>query len=223
MEPTISAVQREASVPTDAPPSAALDGLRRFTASRPAQERCELCGTALCSEHSHLLQRKSRQITCSCDACAILFCGQEGARFLRIPRRIERLNQLSIDALTWDAMLLPINLVYFVRRVDGRTEAFYPSPAGAMSSLLELPDMEVFFRNEPDITGMAAEVEALLVNRIGDATSSFIVPIDVCYRLVGTIRTSWRGLSGGHGVWKAIADFFAELDRVSTPAEASHA
>lgn len=223
MEPRISAAPREAGAPPEAPSSAALDGLRRFAASRPAQERCELCGTALSSEHSHLLQCEKRQITCSCDACAILFCGQEGTRFLRIPRRIERLDQLAIDTLAWDAMLLPINLVFFVRRVDGKAEAFYPSPAGAMSSLLEVPDLEAFFRNEPAITGMAAEVEALLVNRIGDATSSFIVPIDVCYRLVGTIRTSWRGLSGGVDVWKAIADFFAELDGVSTPAEASHA
>jgi hypothetical protein len=222
MEPMSSAAQHKA--PSEAASSGALAGLRRFTASRPAQERCELCGIALSARHPHLLQRDSRQIICSCDACAILFCGQETARFLRIPRRIERLDQLAIDPLAWDAMMLPINLVFFVRQVDGATQAFYPSPAGAMSSLVEMPNLQALFPDQPAINGLAPEVEALLVNRIGDKTSSFIVPIDACYRLVGTIRTHWRGLSGGHDVWQAIADFFAELDRISAPAaEASHA
>jgi hypothetical protein len=60
------------------------------------------------------------------------------------------------------------------------------------------------------------EVEALLVHRIGEQQGYFVVPIDTAYRLVGLIRTRWRGLSGGAAVWQAIAEFFSELERRST-------
>jgi hypothetical protein len=46
---------------------------------------------------------------------------------------------------------------------------------------------------------------------MGAAKNYFIVPIDECYRLVGLIRTHWRGLSGGTEVWKEMRDFFAQL------------
>jgi hypothetical protein len=39
----------------------------------------------------------------------------------------------------------------------------------------------------------------------------YIAPIDECYKLVGLIRTNWRGLSGGTEVWIEIGRFFAEL------------
>ena len=39
----------------------------------------------------------------------------------------------------------------------------------------------------------------------------YLVPIDECYKLVGLIRTHWRGLSGGTEVWREIGAFFAAL------------
>ena len=62
------------------------------------------------------------------------------------------------------------------------------------------------------------DVEALLVNRVRESRQHWIVPIDECYGLVGLIRTSWRGLTGGGEVWEAIARRFEELDRRSRPA-----
>jgi hypothetical protein len=41
----------------------------------------------------------------------------------------------------------------------------------------------------------------------------YLVPIDECYKLVGLIRTHWRGLSGGTEVWREIGAFFAELKK----------
>jgi hypothetical protein len=35
--------------------------------------------------------------------------------------------------------------------------------------------------------------------------------MDDCYRLVGLIRTHWKGLSGGNEVWAEIAGFFSAL------------
>jgi hypothetical protein len=58
---------------------------------------------------------------------------------------------------------------------------------------------------------MEPDVEALLVNRIRNASEYYIAPIDECYKLVGLIRANWRGLSGGTEVWKEISEFFNAL------------
>ena len=189
-----------------------LAALRRFARIRPASERCELCGAALDPQHPHLLDTHSLQITCSCDACAILFSGQEGAKFLRVPRRVLRLRNFSFSETEWDAMMLPINLAFFIRGRNGETEVLYPSPAGAMASTLALPAWRKIFAADRTLLALESQVEALLVNRIGPEGAYFVVPLDACYRLVGLIRTSWRGLSGGAEVWQAIAGFFAELE-----------
>jgi hypothetical protein len=49
----------------------------------------------------------------------------------------------------------------------------------------------------------------LLVNRT--AREYFVLPIDECYRLVGLMRSHWKGLSGGTEVWREIHLFFAEM------------
>jgi hypothetical protein len=87
----------------------------------------------------------------------------------------------------------------------------YPSPAGATESLLPLTAWETLAANNPDLTQMQPDVEALLANRVGDAHAYFIAPIDKGYELVGTIRKHWKGLSGGEEVWREIDGFFAAL------------
>jgi hypothetical protein len=50
------------------------------------------------------------------------------------------------------------------------------------------------------------------------------VSIDHCYKLVGLLRTHWRGLSGGPEAWQMIERFFAELKEKSRPCgRSSHA
>ena len=86
-------------------------------------------------------------------------------------------------------------------------------------------------RDNPALLEMEADVEALLVNRIGHARGFanpeyYIVPIDECFKLVGLIRSHWQGLSGGTEVWREIAQFFAALKARSPQAqmaETSHA
>jgi len=85
--------------------------------------------------------------------------------------------------------------------------AYYPSPAGATESLL---DLETWSEIAGDVV-LRADVEALVVNRLRPPHEYYILPIDHCYRLVGLIRTKWRGLSGGAEVHEAIDAFFAGM------------
>ena len=50
------------------------------------------------------------------------------------------------------------------------------------------------------LEGLEPDAEALIVNRLGSARQHAIVPIDECYRLVGLVRVSWEGISGGTGM-----------------------
>lgn len=218
MEPHPHASQDESA------PAEALEALRRFARTRSDTERCELCGAEIGGDHPHLLNRASRQIACSCSACAILFCGRQDAQFLRVPKRSLRLEDFAFSEAEWDAMTLPIHMAFFVRGHRDESTALYPSPAGVMQSMIALPAWPQLTRSHPVIASVEPEVETLLVNRIGGQSAYFIVPLDTAYRLVGVIRTKWRGLSGGAEVWQAIADFFAGLDSRSTVArEAAHA
>ncbi len=108
--------------------------------------------------------------------------------------------------------MIPINLAFFYRDSSaGRVLAMYPSPAGAIESLLSLEAWGEIAAEHPALEKMEDDVETFLVNRIGAAAQYYIVPIDECYRLVGLIRMHWRGLSGGAEVWKEIHQFFDSL------------
>src|SRR5271163_1677885 len=145
--------------------------LRQLARRRPAagvEERCELCSAPLAAAHQHLLDPKKRQIVCACDGCVILFCGQTGAHYLRVPRRIQRLVSFRMTDLQWDALMLPINLAFFYRdSAAGRVLAMYPSPAGATESLLSLESWQEIAAQNRALQRMEQDVEALLVNRIG--------------------------------------------------------
>jgi hypothetical protein len=192
---------------------ATISRLRRLATPAAVLERCELCGADIGTEHAHLLEPKSRQLRCACEACAILFSGNADQRYRRVPRRIVRLAALPVGDEIFAS--LPINLAFFFRGADGKLTAMYPSPAGATESLLPMDS-----GLEAALGPMQPEVEALLVNRVGGRRDAYIVPIDRCYHLVGLIRTQWRGLSGGAEVWRQVVEFFDDLARRSSPGPA---
>ena len=99
--------------------------------------------------------------------------------------------------------------------------AFYPSPGGATESLPVAEEWQALAEENPVLRELEPDVEALLVNRLGPAPEHYRVCIDECYKLVGTVRTHWRGFSGGAAVWEEIARFFAALKARSRPAGGS--
>ncbi len=126
------------------------------------------------------------------------------------------MRDFQIDDQEWASLLLPINLAFFFySSVEGRVVAQYPSPAGAMHSQLDLEYWLTIEERFPLVKKLQADVEALLVNRVATPPQYYLAPIDQCYRLVGILRTNWRGLSGGTEVWKEIDHFFNELRLMS--------
>jgi Family of unknown function (DUF5947) len=191
--------------------------LRKFARPRLPVERCELCSSALMHEHPHLLELKSRQIVCACDACSTLFDGMSGGKYKRVSRRAWLLKDFQISEGEWEQLLIPINMAFFFySSTHGRMVTLYPSPAGAIESTLPLDAWSEIVTNNPMLNNLEPDIEALLVNRVGYARGSapaeyFFAPMDECYKLVGLIRTHWKGLSGGNEVWEEIGGFFSSL------------
>lgn len=208
----------------EAPKQDVFANLRQYLRPRPvAAERCELCGTPVGPEHPHLLEMKNRKIACSCSPCALLFGSGAALRYKPIPRDIFLLTGFEITDAQWEGLGIPINMAFFCHTLAGTDEsrkpsAYYPSPAGATESLLDLETWEEIAGENPQLSRMQDEVEALLVNRVTVPYEYYLVPIDQCFALVGLIRKQWRGFSGGADLWKSIAGFFASLKERARPA-----
>jgi hypothetical protein len=202
-------------------PSSGFLALRRFAAGERIAgkkqatpvEQCELCSQPLSVEHRHLLETATRKIVCACDACTMRFEGVLEGRFKIIPRDARPLTDFKINDAEWENLSLPINLAFFFYHTPTqKMAAMYPSPAGATESLLPLTAWASIVRQNPALCEMQQDVEALLINRVGDKRDYFLAPIDKCFQLVGTIRLHWHGLSGGEEVWQAIDEFFDRLN-----------
>jgi Family of unknown function (DUF5947) len=195
----------------------AFAALRRFARKRTVVERCEMCSQELGEEHEHLVEPVNRKLICACQACAILFEGQSGTKYKRVPRLVLFLRDFQLSDAQWDGLMVPIEMAFFFKSSpQNKLIALYPSPAGPTESLLALDTWAEIVEMNPILLGMQPDVSALLVNRVGHCRGTataeyYLVPIDECYKLVGLIRTHWRGLSGGTEVWREIGTFFAGL------------
>jgi hypothetical protein len=188
-----------------------------------------MCGRELAAEHQHLIEPEKRKLVCACDACAVLFTTQAGTKLRRVPRRVRYLPNFRLSDEQWNGLMIPIEMAFFFdSSAHSRVVAFYPSPAGATESLLELDTWKEVVSENPILADMTPDVEALLVNRVGAArgvpAQYYVVPIDECYKLVGLIRLNWHGLSGGTEMWREITAFFAALkEKAEIPREIASA
>lgn len=199
------------------PKRGSLAALQQFVRKpqRDPVEACESCAAKVAPAHQHLLDLDTGRILCACDACAILFIDETRQHYRRIPRDVERIGFLMDDA-EWDCLQIPIKLAFFVYVGKAqRMVAYYPSPAGAMESSLDLGDWNAIAARNPLLQRFTPDVEALLVNRLSDQPRYYRAPVDHCYRLIGIIRMHWRGFSGGDEVWKQIGEFFHHIDQAS--------
>jgi hypothetical protein len=180
------------------------------------EERCDVCGRPVAPGHRHIADVERRRLLCACDACRILFdrTAAGGGHFRLIPEHVRALPDFLLDDAMWAALRIPVDMAFFFHSTPaGRVVALYPGALGAIESQLELTAWDDVVAANPALADLEPDVEALIVHRAGGARDHFVVPIDRAYRLVGTIRSSWKGLGGGNEVWREIAQFFDELSR----------
>ncbi len=194
-----------------------LQALKNFAATVPQKERCDLCGASIPDKHDHVFSLQTRQLDCTCMACALLFSGQPGAdgtagQRVRVPHRAQKLPDFSMTDALWNDLRLPVELAFFVRSSAAkRVVAYYPSPAGANEALLPVEGWAELLAANPTVSTLAEDVEALLVQEVARRREAYLVSIDECYALTGLLRKNWRGLSGGEEVWRLVKSFFHRL------------
>jgi hypothetical protein len=202
-----------------------LSVLQRLRETQPraqprAGERCELCTEPISDEHGHLVDVHERKLLCSCRGCYLLFMseGAGGGHFRAVPDRYLSFPDFRLSPAQWDSLQIPVSVAFFlVNSALDRVAAFYPGPAGATESLLPLDTWADVVAANPALATLQPDVEAFLVRadrNVGGA-ECFVVPIDVCYELVGRLRTLWRGFDGGREAHDALDAFF---ERVRTKA-----
>jgi len=198
----------------------AYDVLARIRANRsapqPAGERCEMCSESIADEHQHVVNLEGRQLMCVCRGCYLLFTDTTAQlRYRAIPDRYLTFPDFALDRREWEALQIPVGLAFFFRNTAlDRTVAFYPGPAGATESELDLSAWNNIRDADPRIDTLADDTEALIVRVPDDgalAPECFLVPIDTCYEFVGRLRMLWHGFDGGQKVREFITEFFDQV------------
>jgi hypothetical protein len=185
-----------------------------------AQERCDICGTSIPDDHRHLLHLEERRIVCSCEPCWALHSGDPEYRPSGM--RTLWLDGFECGEELWGMLGLPIGLAFFMRSsVSDSVVAFYPSPAGATESELGLDAWAALAQANPVLEQLEPDAEALVVNRLAEPPQYAIAPIDVCYALVGLIKSRWEGISGGDALGGAVSEFFEAIRSRATGAPAA--
>ncbi|BBZ44985.1 DUF5947 family protein [Mycobacterium parmense] len=198
-----------------------FDVLTRIRSNRPPPEpeyeRCEMCSESIADEHQHVVNVGARQLMCVCRACYLLFTDPHAElRYRAVPDRYLAFADFALDRRAWESLQIPVGVAFFfANSALGRTVAFYPGPAGACESELDLDAWGAISDADPRVSLLAEDVEALLIRVPEDSDSSppqcFLVPIDACYEFVGRLRMLWRGFDGGQQARAFIDDFFTRV------------
>lgn len=188
----------------------ARTGAERLPSAAPAVQRCDLCNATIPDDHRHLLHLTERRILCACEACWALRSGD--AEYRPSGMRTVWLAEFECDQEMWGRFQIPIGLAFFMRSSTSESVlAFYPSPAGATESELDLGAWQELVRRNPELANLDQDAEALVANRLSDPHQYVILPIDQCYALVGLIKSRWEGISGGSALDQAVPAFFEQL------------
>jgi Family of unknown function (DUF5947) len=233
--------------PTGAPAGRGVTGLRRFV-NRPAsatpdivqiahsaagsraadadgRERCEMCREVLDGRHGHVVDMEKRSLACTCRACYLLFTheGAAGGRYRAVPDRVVHDPDRTLTDEDWNELQIPVAMAFFFfNSALGRVVAGYPSPGGVTECELDLAAWDRLAAAYPLLAALAPDVEAIFVNRAGQGREVFLIPVDMCYSLVGELRLRWQGFDGGAEARAALAAFLDDLRRRAVALEWEH-
>jgi hypothetical protein len=179
-----------------------------------------MCAADIGPEHGHVADLDSSSLSCTCRACYLLFTNSQagGGRYRGVPDRYLTDPARELTPAQWDDFQIPVGLAFFLRSSrSGETHAFYPSPAGATESTLNLAAWDQLTAAYPLLAAAEADVEAILICRTDAGTEYFLVPIDACYELAGRMRLYWRGFDGGEQARQSLADFLSQVRSRARP------
>ncbi len=176
----------------------------------PGTERCEMCQTILDGWHGHLVDMDKRSIACACRACYLLFTheGAAGGRYKAVPERICHDPARPLAGTDWNELQIPVAMAFFFfNSALGRVVAGYPSPGGVTECELDLEAWDRLAATYPLLGELTPDTEAIFVHK----DEVFLIPIDMCYSLVGELRMYWQGFDGGAEAREALARFLDGL------------
>ena len=179
----------------------AYDVLARIRANRtapqPAGERCEMCSEQIGDEHSHVVNVEGRQLMCVCRGCYLLFTDpQAKLRYRAVPDRYLSFPEFGLGRREWQLLQIPVGLAFFFRNsVLDRTVAFYPGPAGATESELDLSAWNGIRAADPRVDMLADDTEALIVRVPDDEYATTRVLSGADRRLLRVRRTAADALA----------------------------
>ena len=184
-------------------------------------ERCELCHAVLDGRHGHLVDTDKRSLACACRACYLLFTheGAAGGRYRAVPERILVDPGRPLSGADWNELQIPVTMAFFfVNSALGRVVAGYPSPGGVTECELDLAAWDRLAAAYPLLGDITPDTEAIFVKN----DEIFLIPIDMCYSLVGELRLYWQGFDGGAEVRASLENFLAGLRRRAVVLERGH-
>ncbi|MBS2988202.1 hypothetical protein AC1659_02890 [Rhodococcus erythropolis] len=198
--------------------------LTRIASTRavPTGPLCEMCAAGIGDEHQHVVDVQVRSLMCVCRPCYLLFAPVDAdLRYKAVPDRYLEFPDFDLGPGRWESLEIPVGLAFFFRNsLLDKYIVFYPGPAGATESELPIDSFETVLAENPGLSQMRADVEALIVSvpASGQSPRCFVVPIDACYELVGRLRTVWRGFDGGQDAARAVDEFFGRVEARSRSA-----
>jgi hypothetical protein len=169
-----------------------------------------MCAAPVGPEHGHVVDTEHRSLKCACRACYLLFTRPDAGRFRSVPDRYVHDPAHPLTTVEWEGLGIPVGAVFFLCGAGGLT-AFYPSPAGATECLLNLDAWARLTAGHPMLAAAERDVEAILIHSAAGTVACFLVPVDVCYELVGLVRVYWKGFDGGQEAHEQIDAFFARV------------
>jgi hypothetical protein len=176
-----------------------------------------MCATEIPAEHGHVADLEASSLACACRACYLLFTHAQAGRgrYRAVPDRYRHDPARELTVAQWDEFEIPVGLAFFLRSsqpaAGEEVSAFYPSPAGATESTLNLEAWGRLTAEHPMLAAAEADVEAVLITRTDAGVEYFLVPIDACYELAGRMRLHWRGFDGGTEARESITGFLASV------------
>jgi hypothetical protein len=173
-------------------------------------ERCDFCSKPIPPDHKHFADLNEMKFMCACEMCTILQV--EKGEYRQIPERYQYLANFDMPERIWQELKIPVNMAFIVYNSNLRKYiAFYPSPAGATESELNLGSWDTLKQKNRALEDIEADVEGFMINRLNKPAEYYIVPIDCCYKLIGLIRLKWQGMHGGKEIQKSVRLFFKGL------------